>query len=78
MKTGQHYTFKGITDTLPGWAKRMGLKRGTLQERVHYQRWPIGVALMHEILSSGAFHHRRLVMRRMIEGFNASNRGAVQ
>lgn len=45
-KRNNHFiTYDGITDTLSGWAKRIGVKRATLSRRINKYNWPIEKAL---------------------------------
>jgi hypothetical protein len=38
-------TYMGITDSIPGWSRRVGIKESTLAMRIHKYNWGVEVAL---------------------------------
>ena len=43
--TNHYITYNGVTDTIKGWTKRLGLKKNTLYARINDYGWPIEKAL---------------------------------
>lgn len=44
-RVGARLKFKGIEDTISGWAERTGIKKNTISMRVNKYGWPVGRAL---------------------------------
>jgi hypothetical protein len=49
-KSALKLTHNGITDTLPSWAKRLGITYNSLYARLYTLKWPVEVALSHSNL----------------------------
>lgn len=49
-KSRTTFTHDGVTDTIKGWAERLGLEYNALYARLYVLKWPVEKALAHRNL----------------------------
>jgi hypothetical protein len=73
LKRGDKITFKGVTDTMTGWSRRVGINAATLYDRLNFMHWPIARALTEPATKMPERRKQAKAVLAMLDAFNAKH-----